>query len=88
MLTLRYVFSFLQSEKQNLENASISACDESTADTAGDVGRTPCVSISNESKFSEYYFGMCVAQMMEDVPKSSRPLLKANMLKIVAMELQ
>lgn len=44
-------------------------------------------SASVQPTFSEYHFGMCVAQMFEEVPKVKRARLKANIFGIFAKEL-
>lgn len=42
--------------------------------------------IATTPSLSEYHFGMCVAQMFEDVPKARRVHLKANIFNILAKE--
>ena len=41
---------------------------------------------SDHQRFSEYYFGMCVAEMFEEVHKNKRARLKANIFAVLAKE--
>ena len=44
---------------------------------------TSDVATSNRG-YTEYHFGMCITEMMEDIPKDSRAKLKAKILHIIA----
>lgn len=39
---------------------------------------------SKERSYAEYHFGVCTAEMLEDIPKECRAKLKAKILDLVA----
>ena len=40
--------------------------------------------VKESKQYAEYHFGVCTAEMMEDIPKENRAKLKAKIFSILA----